>query len=238
MQYDGSDFVNISEPIKKKLLAELNREAAFKSVLQWHDDKLYVSIPIGTQSTAVNSVTYVYDTELKVWTRWDYGMVPTPFPMYTDLATTGPSVALSNNMFGGTPSKGVFEFNSGKQDDGSAISSFITTPWMNMDSLGARYRLRRFDLLADDDDEAITIDIYTDLEADVAKLSLTWDPSDGTENSQHMTQIVDNFFWQWLAFKFTQNGDQEDMNLFGWGASVSARQTPRGTIGKTGYTPT
>lgn len=234
MQFDGSQFVNISEPIKDKLLDELNRESAYKNVVQWHDDLLYVSICAGTSK--VQNVTYVYDTQLKTWSRWDFGMVPSPFPMYSDLQITGPEVALSRNLFGGTPSKGVFEFNTGLQDDGSAFDSYVTTPWMNLGQLGVRHRLRRFHLLADEADNEITIDIFKDLEFDSAEATLTYDPAAGTESALDMTRSIDTFMWQYICFRFTQDGDNEDMNVRGFGGSVSVRPTPRGIMSKTGYT--
>jgi hypothetical protein len=74
IEYDGANFKNISDPIKVKLLSEINRDASYKSVVAWHGDKLYVSIPVGNGSADDPSVTYVYDTRLQVWTRWNYGI--------------------------------------------------------------------------------------------------------------------------------------------------------------------
>lgn len=234
-QYDGAEFRNLSEPIRDKLLGDLNREAAYKSVVFWHDRKVYVSIPTGTQSTATQSVTYVYDTQLETWTKWDYGFVPSPFPMYSDLEVTGPTVSLSNNMFGGTPTKGVYEFNTGLNDDGVAISSYFTTPWMNVGNVADRHRLRRLEVLADEGDDTITVDVFTDLEFDSAKTQITFNPVAGTENVLEANQTLDDYLWTWLCLRFTQNGLNEDMNLFGVGLTMSTRPSFRGTVAKTGY---
>src|SRR5690606_16322335 len=111
--YDGAGFTEVGAPINEKLIGELNREAAYKANMVIHDNLLYVSIPTGTQSSASVSVTYVYDITLGTWTRWNYGIIPSPFPMYSDLQITGPTVALSNKMFGGTPKEGLYIFNEG-----------------------------------------------------------------------------------------------------------------------------
>jgi hypothetical protein len=236
IQYDGAEFTNISDPIKDKLLAELNRDASYKSLVAWHQDLLYVSIPVGNGSSDDPSVTYVYDTRLQVWTRWNYGIVPDPFPMYTDYTHSGITFAKSNNMFGGIYAAGVYEFNEGLNDDGDAISSYVTTPWMKFtENLGTRFRLRRLDVLADEGDAAITINVYTDLKSSAVKKTYTFDPATGTQNALDQSAVVDDFTFQYVALKFVQNGDDEDMNLWGWGMSLSGRPTPRGRKSETGY---
>lgn len=234
-QYDGAQFTNISLPIKEKLLAELNREAAYKAVVEMHDNYLYVSIPVGSQSSAVQSVTYVYDTELGVWTRWDYGLVPTPFPMYSDLQVTGPTVSLVNNAFSGRPAAGVFMLNDALNDDGSAISSYVTLPWLNPGMVADRHRVRRLDVVADEGDGTITIDAFYNLEFDTGNTTLTFNPATGTENYLSEHQTLDTKLWSWLCLRFTNNVDDEDMNLYGFGLTISTRPNPRGVYTRTGY---
>lgn len=234
--YDGAQFTEVGRPINDKLLGELNREAAYKVSMALHNHLLYVSIPTGTQSTASVSVTYVYNTRLGTWTRWNYGIIPSAFPMFSDLAITGPTVALSNNMFGGRPATGLFMFNDQLNDDGAAISSYVTTPWINPGPVGDRHRLRRLEVLADETDAAVTVDVFKDLEFDAADTSISYNPATGTENVLAENQAVDSFLWSWLCLRFTQNGDDEDMNLFGFGLSLSSRPTPRGVRTGTGYT--
>ena len=234
-QYDGAEFTNISEPIKDDLLDNLNREAAYKTVVFWHDAKVYVSIPTGAQSSATQSLTYVYDTELQVWTKYDYGFVPCPFPMYSDLNITGPTVSLSNHLFGGIPVKGVYEFNVGLNDDGDAISSYFTTPWMNVQNIADRHRLRRLEILADEGDGTITVDAFIDLEFDAAKTQLTYDPGTGTQNVLEETQVLDDYLWTWLCLRFTQNTLDVDMNVYGMGLTLSTRPNFRGVATRTGY---
>jgi hypothetical protein len=97
--------------------------------------------------------------------------------------------------------------------------------------------MRRLDVLADETDAAITIDVFRDLEFDTAISSLSYNPASGTQNALDQSAVVDDFTFQFLTLRFTQNGDDEDMNLWGWGMSLSGRPTPRGRKSETGYTP-
>lgn len=234
-EYDGAEFRNISEPIKDELLSNLNPDAAYKVVVAWHDSKVYVSIPTGSESSAVQSLTYVYDTNLGVWTKFDYGLVPSPFPMYTDFNVSGPTVSTSISMFGGMPDAGVFQFGVGLTDDGAAISSYFTTPWMNFENLADRHRLRRLEIVGDEGDAEITVDVFTDLKFDSPKASIKYNPVTGTQNVLEQSQALDEFLWTWLCLRFSQNGGGEDMNVYGLGLTVSSRPNWRGIVTRTGY---
>jgi hypothetical protein len=156
--------------------------------------------------------------------------------MYTDFNIVDGQTTMSGSLFGGVAGDdGLFEFNSGLNDNGDAISCYVTTPWMSLGGLGERYRLRRLDILADESDNAITVDVFIDLEFDTAKASYSYDPATGTQNRLDQSAVVDDFHWQYLCVRFTQNGDDEDMNLLGWGASISSRPSPRGRRSETGY---
>jgi hypothetical protein len=104
-----------------------------------------------------------------------------------------------------------------------------------IDNLGSRYRLRRVDLLADETDGAITINVYTDLKSSATKKSYSYDPATGTQNALDQSAVVDDFSFQYVALKFSQNVMNEDMHLHGWGLSLSERPSPRGRKSETGY---
>lgn len=190
--YDGARFTNISEPINGYMLDLLNQESAFKAVLTYHNQKLYLSVPTlfkdwdeESDPADFATHTFVYDTKLAVWTQWDIGWTGVPAEYFTDYNVAGLGLQAEGHFYtAGTGyydpvlddffrAIGVHKQEHGRlnsdhvipddnMEDGRPIAASFKTAWWNPGNTGDRHRIRRLEMLFEPDTFA-EVDLYRDL---------------------------------------------------------------------------
>jgi len=244
MSYDGANFVNVSEPVNDYInnVKTWNREADFKVNVQAVGDRIYVSLPGGSDHTGKCELLYIWDTKLEVWTFHDYG-IPSDIRQYeTDHSFSGVGLAGSDDSYFSSPDNeiGLFRLEGTVSEDelvaGSAtVSASVTTGWMAPGEIGNRNRLRRLDILTTSSSESdCDISLYRDFKASSAWQTGTFDP-DGTLDAWHeQDQGFDhvNQMWTWLLLKFVHDqGTALNASILGYQMSTSTRPWHRGVQG-------
>lgn len=130
-EFDGASFRKVDEKILLHLLDGMNFTEAHKASGYTYRDRYYLSVPWGTDTDC--SRTFVYDTRIRAWTQWDYGM--NSFTLY------------GQDLYGGEASGvgGIYKLLDGKTDDGTAINAYFETAWLSPENEAVRGRLRRVD---------------------------------------------------------------------------------------------
>lgn len=163
-EFDGADFVKVSEKISLHLIDGVNYTSVYKASAFVYRDRYYLSVPWGAATD--NSRMFVYDLRTKAWTQWSYGV--NSYCLY------------QQDVYGGEANGvgGVYKLLTGVSDDGATISAYCEFAWLAPENEAVRGRLRRvdwaFSALGDFD---ITADLYRDFSADVYKSqSINTDP--------------------------------------------------------------
>lgn len=239
--YDGANFVNVSKPINNFLLSVINREAAFKSVMHVHDERVFLSVPVSEFDTGAGdhaTRTFMYDTKLNVWTQWDIGWVPYPAEYFTDYNVTGVGVVNDGRFFAaGLDDKvGLFKLEEADDysdggdhgDTATAIAGHFQTAWWNPGETGDAHRIRRLEALVDTDTDSITVDIYRDLKDSTAWATDTITTTAGYDEWHEIEPDHDIGLWHWLKVKFSNATIDHYFEIQGAGMMVSNRKRRRG----------
>lgn len=239
--YDGAKFENISAPINNFLLSVINREAAFKSVMHVHDERIFLSIPISEFDTGPEdhcTRTFMYDAKLKVWTQWDIGWVPYPSEYFTDYNVTGVGVSNDGRFYAaGLDDKvGIFkheeadDYSDGGDhgDTATAIAANFETTWWNPGETGDAHRIRRLEALVDTNSDAVAVAVYRDL-----KDTSSWGTDSivttaGYDEWHEIEPDHDIGLWTWLKIKFSNSTIDEFFEIHGAGMMTSNRRRRRG----------
>lgn len=232
IRYDGANFVNISEPVNETLLAEFNPAAYFKVVV-WQDrDKVYCSIPTGTLSTDKPDVTYVWDKRLETWTRWNIAFVGKPEVAEPDRTVSWTDDDLfDNEYYGGIPDvTGLARLNSTSSDNGTAIDAHFETAWFNPGDVGDKHRIRRLEVLAQPDGDAVDVALYRDFsQSSFGSGSFT--PTGSLDGYHDQSPNYTGTWWTWLKARFDNDTDAETFQIDGVGMSYSTRNLKRNDLG-------
>lgn len=232
--YDGAKFENLSIPINATMLGELNRMAAFKTVVHINQDRIFVTNPIGEVATDEDdraTRTYIYDMRLKVWYVWDIGWVPNPGEYVIDNTATGVGVTGDRKFYAGAVDhlKGIFKMEQGLNDEGSAIPANFETSWWNPGDVGDRHRIRRLEALSDPDGDAISIEAYREFDETSTWWTATMTPTGTLDEFHTQKQDGDVGLWTWIKFKFIQNTADLEFKINGIGMNLSSRRLLRGS---------
>ncbi len=238
IMYDGVRFTNVSEPINEKMMTALNRAATFKTTMWLDDNRLYCSIPIGEfvsgSSKDHATQTYVYDLRMKTWSVHSIGFVPDPTQDRPDtlVVISAQDLQLGDYFGGGmADKKGIFRLYNSKNDDGSAISAFMETAWLNPGNVGDLHRLRRLDIVTDSPDGAVIAEAYRNFNDTTAFSTTTFTPT-GTLDQFHLQdQLPNDSLWVWLKVKLSNSTVSESFKVSVLGGSFSVRPGTRGKWG-------
>jgi len=249
MSYDGANFENVSRDINKYMLKDIgfNREADFKVNVQNVDDRIFVSLPIGSDIDDIVARTFIYDTKLDVWTQWYTGIPSHIREAQTDHSYTGVGLAGSGDHFFGSPEGeiGMFRLEGDVSEDelvaaDRTVVAQVDTGWLTPGELGSRHRLRRLDLLTGSASESnCDLTMYRDFNATNAWQTATFDP-DGTLDAWHHQDVSfnDKTMFTWLQMKIIQDqGTNLVANLLGYQINVSSRVWQRGEQGNLNQAP-
>jgi hypothetical protein len=244
MSYDGASFDNVSRDINKYMLEEIgfNREADFKINVEKLGDRIFVSLPIGTDITDKVARTFIYDTNLKVWTQWYTGIPSQIREAQTDQSYKGVGLAGQGDAFYGSPDNeiGLFRLEGTVSEDqpvagDATVSAEVHTGWITPEQMGNRHRLRRIDLLSGADAAESNVDMtaYRDFNATDAWQTSTWEPQFAIDAWHHQdVSYSDKTMFTWLQLKLIQNeGTALKGRIYGYQLSTSTRGTPRGKQG-------
>lgn len=249
MSYDGANFVNVSRPINNYMLQTIgfNREADFKVNVQNVDDRIFVSLPIGSDINDRVARTFIYDTKLDVWTQWYTGIPSQIREAQTDHSFRGVGLAGSGDHFFGSPVNeiGMFRLEGDVSEDelvagDATVSAQMDTGWISPGQMGNRHRLRRLDLLTTSLNESDTnITMYRNFNATNAWQTATFDPDGSLDAWQHQdVSFNDNTMFTWLQMSLLQDqGPNLNANLLGYQMSISSRPTLRGNQGGLNQVP-
>ena len=249
MSYDGANFENVSRPINKYMLKDIgfNREADFKVNVQNVDDRIFVSIPIGSDIDDIVARTFIYDTKLDVWTQWYTGISSQIREAQTDHSYTGVGLAGSGDHFFGSPEGeiGMFRLEGDVSEDelvaaDRTVVAQVDTGWLTPGEIGNRHRLRRLDLLTGSASESnCDLTMYRDFNATDTWQTATFDP-DGTLDAWHHQDVSfnDKTMFTWLQMKIIQDqGTNLVANILGFQMNVSSRPWQRGKQGSLNQVP-
>ena len=249
MSYDGANFVNVSEPINKYMLTQIgfNREADFKVNVQNFGNRIFVSLPIGSDIDDIVARTFVYNVDLKVWTQWYTGISSHIREAQTDHSYTGVGLAGQGDAFFGSPEGeiGLFRLEGDVSEDelvagARTVVAQMDTGWLTPGELGSRHRLRRLDLLTGSLNESnCDLTMYRDFNATNAWQTATFDP-DGALDAWHHQDVSfnDNTMFTWLQMKIIQDqGVNLVANILGYQMSISSRIWQRGKQGSLNQAP-
>lgn len=123
--FDGASFEPIDDAIKNYLLAGMNHTNIYRAIAWMWKDRFYLSVPWG--AAEYPNRTFVYETVTKSWTEYDYGV-------------QAACIGGNNVLLGGGPRDlhGVWTLETGHYDEsvpaparaGAAIDSYVYTPWI------------------------------------------------------------------------------------------------------------
>jgi hypothetical protein len=249
LSYDGANFTNISEPINKHILSDFNHESDFRVNLKAFGDRLFLSVPTGSGISDFVDKTYIYDTKLKVWTEWDYGIPSDLVEYVTDHSVTGVGLAGTGDAYFSTPdgtSLGIFRMDSSAKDDEAAggnvvIAGVVRTGWFTGGEIGWRHRLRRLDLISDAGSASnIEVTLYRDFNGTNAWQTATHTPSTGLQAWHAQDQGFDHAtdMWTWLQMQLDLNDATTTSVIHGYQYAVSSRPWQRGVQGNLNVAPT
>ncbi len=249
MSYDGANFENVSRPINNYMLTQIgfNREADFKVNVQNVGDRIFVSLPIGSDIDDKVARTFIYDTKLDVWTQWYTGIPSQIREAQTDHSYTGVGLAGQGDHFFGSPEGeiGMFRLEGDVSEDelvaaDRTVVAQVDTGWITPGELGNRHRLRRLDLLTGSASESnCDLTLYKDLNATTAWQTATFDP-DGTLDAWHHQDVsfTDDTMFTWMQMKIIQDqGTNLVANLLGYQMGISSRTWQRGKQGNLNQAP-
>jgi hypothetical protein len=131
-QFDGAGFTPQDEAMNRYILDGINFANRYKAHAFVWQSRYYLSVPWGAD--AFPSRTFVLDLRTKAWTEYDYGVTA--------------STVFGNKLYGGGPRnvKGVYQLQSGLDDDGTAITANFKTNWLAPEgSPSSKHRIRRVD---------------------------------------------------------------------------------------------
>ena len=192
--FDGSGFDLISEKINEYLLDGINYDQAHKASAFVYRTKLHLSVPWGTDTYC--SRTFVWDERTGAWTQYDYGA--------SDAAAFGGDVFAA----GVRDNAGVVKLFDGLNDDGSAITAYVVTPWLAPEGPEAKSRIRRMDMAFTAATADVTVDMFRDFRTAAAYVSQTFTTTPGGS-------LWDTF--QWDVDSWDGAADQELLLTSGWG---------------------
>ncbi len=249
MSYDGANFVNVSEPINNYMLTQIgfNREADFKVNVQNVGDRIFVSLPIGTDIDDRVARTFIYDTKLKVWTQWYTGIPSQIREAQTDHSYLGVGLAGQGDHFFGSPENeiGMFRLEGDLSEDelvaaDRTVVAQVDTGWISAGDMGSRHRLRKLDLLTGSSSESnCDLTMYRDFNATTAWQTATFDPDGTLDAWQHQdVSFADDTMFTWIQMKIIQDqGTNLNANLLGYQMNLSSRAQPRGKQGNLNQAP-
>jgi len=239
--YDGSDFENVSRPINDYMLKQVsfNRESDFRVNVQKYGDRIFVSIPTDTGISDDVDRTFIYDTKLKVWTQWLFGIPSHIREAQTDHSYTGVGLAGQGDAFFGSPDGeiGMFRLEGNVSEDNpvagdSTVSAEVHTGWVTPAPVGNRHRLRRLDLIVGADAAESNVDItaYRDFNPTDGWQTSTFEPQYALDAWHHQdVSYSDKTMFSWIQLKLIQNeGTALNGRLYGYQIASSVRDTPRG----------
>jgi hypothetical protein len=248
IEYDGANFRNVSEPINNTMLSDFNHEVDFKANLQAHGERLYLSLPVGSGLSDTVGKTYVYDTKLKVWTQWDFG-IPTDIVEYvTDHDITGVGLAGTGDGYFATPDgteKGIFRLDASAIDDdidagAAVVSGQFTTGWFSPGEVGFKHRLRRLDLITSATSTSnIDITLYRDFDPTTSFGTATFDPDGALDAWHYQSQGFDHKtdMWTWLQLDVVIDQTVTVAEVHGYQYAISSRPWRRGVQGNLNQAP-
>jgi hypothetical protein len=201
--FDGAGFVEVDEPISVYLRTGINFSNRHKCVAWFSGNRYYLSVPWGASTTP--SRTFVRDMRTGAWSEYDYGVTA--------------AVLWDEDVLGSSPRSltGVYTLNSGTNDDGVAIESYLRTGWMTpSDTPLALHRLRRLDTVWGAVANAtVTLEAYLDFDtiSPAASYAIDTDPGGfiwGTSlwgdlwgpAVEELMARVDGLNFRWRAIQF------------------------------------
>lgn len=130
-QFDGASFSKLDDKINLHLLDGINfSESHLSSAFIWQG-RYFLSVPWGTDTYP--SRTFVYDLRNEAWTQYDYGARHWAF------RNDEPYAVGVNNA------NGIMSMFTGLNDNGTAISAYMETAWIETGEAATKSRLRRAD---------------------------------------------------------------------------------------------
>jgi len=252
--YDGARFEDIGAPVARYIRENLNYNAVAKAVLQIQDNYLWFSYPKGSVATTQadeNTETLAYDLKLKVWTRWDFGVVPSIQSRYSDFTVSAsgtvpgdsnPYFAVSAAANDNVVMKGYMgetdpDANMVWQDKGVNYTMQFRTAWFAPDRGTEQKRLRRIEFLTAENSDQIDVTMYRDFSS-TAWQTFNFDPLAHADTivEYHLQQSVVDISskWNWLACD-VQATHANEAQINGISYRWSLRLAPRGDIGGTQY---
>lgn len=130
-QFDGSSFTKLDDKINLHLLDGINFSASHRSSAFMWQGRYYLSVPWGSDSYP--SRTFVYDLRNNAWTQYDYGARSWAFRNDEPYAV------------GVRDGDGIYSMFEGDDDNGTAISAYMETAWIETGEAATKSRLRRAD---------------------------------------------------------------------------------------------
>lgn len=234
MKYDGARFDCVSTDINADLIPSLNHTAIYKATafVDQVEEKLYLSVPVGTYGGGDEddrpSQTYVYDLRLQTWTKWDYGW-SAAVRIHSMFSALAPAITDATIWtVGNDDSAGAFEINVGYTDNGSAYNSFFETTWLNPGEVGDTHRIRRMEMLVNPVGDPIAVQLYRNLNDEDEWQAATFTPSGDLDEWHEQEAEHDDGLWTWIKMRFTNNTENDEFHINGYGFTYSTRNTKRG----------
>lgn len=243
IRYDGARFENISEPINEYLFQNFNYESDFRVNVTQDEDRIYLSIPTGSGISNMVDTTFVYDTRLKTWAEWDFGIPCDIWEYITDHSVSGIGLAGAGQPYCGTAdgtNLGVFRLDSlGVADekaggDALVVARLVAAWFGGEQEYGNRHRLRRLDVLSSSGTTpSVSIDLYRDFKTDTAFTSTSFDPSGANDAWHAQDQGIDHAtdMWTWLQVDINWSATASAGTIEGIQLSYSSRPWRRGVQG-------
>ena len=154
-EFDGAEVPRISDKINTDILDTVSAANRYKNTAFFYRDKLYLCIHDGTQL----NYTWVYDTRLKAWVRWDngfYGATNKEGTMYV----VGPVDSADDVK------TGIFQWLSGETDGGTNYTASFRTGWISAKEqdgwVGRRFRIRYIDFVAEEGAGTLSVNLFED----------------------------------------------------------------------------
>ena len=185
-QFDGAGFTPLDEAMNRYILDGINYANRYKAHAFVWQSRYYLSVPWGADTYP--SRMFVLDLRTRAWTEYDYGVTA--------------STVFDNKIYGGGPrnTAGVFQLQSGLDDDGTAIAANFKTNWLAPEGTPtSKHRIRRVDstwtAITGTDD--VTLRMYRDFAATTPLYSqainidpgMTWGTDNWGEDWGTLTEV-------------------------------------------------